>query len=93
MRILCVCTGNTCRSPMLAALLGAALRSSGSGVMVESAGTAAGLGDVLDHRNALAPADVQNRVDLGRCSTHVDRRDGLGPRRDRLFDGRRIEAQ
>ncbi len=42
MRVLCVCTGNTCRSPMLAVLLGAALRSRGVEATVESAGTAAG---------------------------------------------------
>ncbi len=45
MRILCVCTGNTCRSPMLAALLDAALHSRGVGASVESAGTAAGRGE------------------------------------------------
>ncbi len=45
MRILCVCTGNTCRSPMLAALLEAAVRGKGLGVTVESAGTAAGQGE------------------------------------------------
>jgi protein-tyrosine-phosphatase len=45
MRILCVCTGNTCRSPMLAVLLDAALRSKGLGATVESAGTAAVRGD------------------------------------------------
>ena len=45
MRILCVCTGNTCRSPMLAVLLDAALHSTGLNATVESAGTAAGRGD------------------------------------------------
>lgn len=41
MRILCVCTGNTCRSPMLAALLAAALARRGLAAAVESAGLAA----------------------------------------------------
>ena len=44
-RVLCVCTGNTCRSPMLAVLLGAALRRRGVEATVESAGTAAGQGE------------------------------------------------
>jgi tRNAThr (cytosine32-N3)-methyltransferase len=42
MRILCVCSGNTCRSPMLAALLRARL---GARAVVESAGTGAATGD------------------------------------------------
>lgn len=42
MRILVVCTGNTCRSPMAAALLRAALRTAGrEDVSVESAGLSA----------------------------------------------------
>lgn len=41
-RILCVCTGNTCRSPMLMALLAARL---GAGHRVESAGSAAAEGE------------------------------------------------
>lgn len=42
MKILCVCTGNTCRSPMLMALLRAEVeRHNLSDVQVESAGTAA----------------------------------------------------
>lgn len=40
-RLLCVCTGNTCRSPMLAALLVGALRRRGVEAAVESAGTGA----------------------------------------------------
>lgn len=42
MRVLCVCTGNTCRSPMLATLLRAKL---GKAAVVESAGTGAGDGE------------------------------------------------
>lgn len=45
MRILCVCTGNTCRSPMLAVLLDAALHRKGLDATVESAGTAAAPGE------------------------------------------------
>ncbi len=46
MRILCVCTGNTCRSPMLQTLLRAALRNAGQrNVTVESAGTGAAEGE------------------------------------------------
>ena len=42
MLILCVCTGNTCRSPMAAALLKDALDKQGRGdILVESAGLAA----------------------------------------------------
>ncbi len=42
MKVLCVCTGNTCRSPMLMALLRAALKRQGrQDVQVESAGVAA----------------------------------------------------
>lgn len=41
--ILCVCTGNTCRSPMAAALLRQALDKRGrEDILVESAGLAAG---------------------------------------------------
>jgi protein-tyrosine-phosphatase len=41
-RVLIVCTGNTCRSPMAAALLDRALTTLGGGpVVVESAGTGA----------------------------------------------------
>ena len=45
MRILCVCTGNTCRSPMLEVLLADALRRAGVEATVESAGTAAAPGE------------------------------------------------
>ncbi|MCS6969421.1 MAG: low molecular weight protein arginine phosphatase [Planctomycetota bacterium] len=44
-RVLCVCTGNTCRSPMLAALLAAALQRRGIAALVESAGVAAWPGE------------------------------------------------
>ena len=65
MRVLCVCTGNTCRSPMLAALLTEALRRRGSDVTVHSAGTGAAAGDLASD-GALA-AMARRGLDL---STH-----------------------
>ncbi|HAT11137.1 MAG TPA: low molecular weight protein arginine phosphatase [Planctomycetes bacterium] len=62
LRILCVCTGNTCRSPMLAALLGDALQRAGITATVQSAGTAAAPGD---HASAEAVAAMARRgIDL-----------------------------
>lgn len=61
-RILCVCTGNTCRSPMLAALLDDVLRRNGIGAVVESAGTGAFAGDAASH-GALA-AMARRGIDL-----------------------------
>jgi len=40
-RVLLVCTGNTCRSPMAAGLLRQMLENEGARIVVESAGTAA----------------------------------------------------
>ncbi len=45
MMILCVCTGNTCRSPMLATLLRGLVAQRGIEVQVTSAGTGAGDGE------------------------------------------------
>jgi protein-tyrosine phosphatase len=45
LRILCVCTGNTCRSPMAAALFRRDLAAAGVEADVGSAGTAAGPGE------------------------------------------------
>ena len=46
MDVLCVCSGNTCRSPMLQTLLRAELAAAGrTDVIVSSAGTGAGDGD------------------------------------------------
>ena len=61
-RILFVCTGNTCRSPMAAAALRSALGEEGSRVRVESAGTGAWEG----HGASPLAADVAARdgVDL-----------------------------
>jgi protein-tyrosine-phosphatase len=45
-RVLCVCSGNTCRSPMLQTLLRGVLADAKRGdIQVESAGTGAGSGD------------------------------------------------
>ena len=45
-RVLCVCSGNTCRSPMLQTLLRAVLADAKRGdIQIESAGTGAGAGD------------------------------------------------
>jgi protein-tyrosine-phosphatase len=47
MHLLCVCSGNTCRSPMLQTVLRAALATAGrTDVEVRSAGTGAADGDV-----------------------------------------------
>jgi protein-tyrosine-phosphatase len=67
-RFLCVCTGNTCRSPMLAALLGDVLTRNGIQAQVESAGTGAYAGDAASH-GALA-AMARRGIDL---STHRSR--------------------
>lgn len=65
MEVCVVCTGNTCRSPMAEALLGAALKARGArGVRVISAGTSAAAGmraaeDALDAMLELG-LDIQN---------------------------------
>jgi protein-tyrosine-phosphatase len=61
-RILCVCTGNTCRSPMLAALLGDVLRANKLAIEVASAGTGAFDGDPASH-GALA-AMARRGIDI-----------------------------
>jgi len=50
-RVLLVCTGNTCRSPMAAGLLRQMLEAEGARIVVESAGTAA-----WEDQPATAPA-------------------------------------
>ena len=56
-RILLVCTGNTCRSPMLQALLKVKLKSFDKKVEVKSVGISVGEGDKVtqEARNALSP--------------------------------------
>jgi len=68
-RVLLVCTGNTCRSPMAAGLLRQMLESEGARIVVESAGTAA-----WEDQPATAPAvqvAARGGVDL---SGHRSRR-------------------
>jgi protein-tyrosine-phosphatase len=73
-RWLVVCTGNTCRSPLLAALLRQKAAAAGLALTVDSAGTAAADGDsasagtiralarrgiiLNDHRSRPLPADL-----------------------------------
>lgn len=71
MNILCVCTGNTCRSPMLAALLARAFAQRGrADVQVASAGTGAADGEPA---SAGARAAMARRgIDLGgHASRHL----------------------
>jgi len=81
MRVLCVCTGNTCRSPMLAALLRRALDEAGAGGEHEvlSAGVAAGDGDppsahavACMRERGLDIADHRSRNVLGLGVENVD---------------------
>lgn len=71
LRILAVCTGNTCRSPMVAALLGEALRRAGIPAVIDSAGTGANPGDRASHGAQAAMA--RRGIDLsGHRSRPVD---------------------
>jgi protein-tyrosine phosphatase len=79
-RVLVVCTGNTCRSPMAAAALRRALGADGERVVVESAGTAAWEGqpatdptqriaaregvDLAGHRSRLLTREMVRSADL-----------------------------
>ena len=47
------------------------------------------LAGVLDHDQAVASRDRQDRIHVGRLAVEVHRHDRLGPRRDRRFDLRR----
>jgi protein-tyrosine phosphatase len=49
MKVLCVCTGNTCRSPMLMTLLRDVLKKKNISAQVDSAGTGARTGDPASH--------------------------------------------
>jgi len=73
MKILCVCTGNTCRSPMLAAMLRAELaRTHAQGQLtVESAGTAAGDGMPASPEAVACMAELGLDLTTHR-SRHVD---------------------
>lgn len=63
LRVLCVCTGNTCRSPMAAALLQQEADRSGLPVAAESAGLAAFAGDPATEHAVHVMAECG--VDLG----------------------------
>jgi tRNAThr (cytosine32-N3)-methyltransferase len=73
MKILCVCTGNTCRSPMLAALLRAELPRTHPQQTweVESAGTAAGDGMPASPEAVACMAEIGLDIS-GHRSRHVD---------------------
>jgi protein-tyrosine-phosphatase len=73
MKILCVCTGNTCRSPMLAALLRAELSRTHphSQLTVESAGTGAAEGMPASPEAVACMADIGLDIKAHR-SRHVD---------------------
>lgn len=72
-RILVICTGNTCRSPIAAASLAHELRSEGDRVRVESAGTRAEEGwPAAPHMIELA---AKEGIDLGRHRSRALTRD------------------
>lgn len=75
MNVLCVCTGNTCRSPMLMTLLRGLVTQRGiDGVRVESAGTGAGDGEPATPQAVSTMAGFG--LDLrGHRSRHVGRVD------------------
>lgn len=58
LNILCVCSGNTCRSPMLETLLRAVLKKSLPSAIIASAGTSAGIGQ---------PASAGAQTAMMRC--------------------------
>lgn len=72
MQILCVCTGNTCRSPMLMCLLQEELkRAQLSHISVVSAGTAAASGDSASSHARTCMQDLGLSLDAHR-SQRVD---------------------
>lgn len=76
MRILLVCTGNTCRSPMAEVLLRRALESvSAEGVTVSSAGTGAMVGEPASEGSYLVA--LENGLDLAAHRARVVTREML----------------
>jgi protein-tyrosine phosphatase len=74
-RLLCVCSGNTCRSPMLMTLLRAALaRNKIEGVTVESAGAFANRGDAASE-HAITTMKARGIDLLPHRSRPIDRLD------------------
>ena len=54
---------------------------------------AQGLARILDEREAVALAQLEQRVELARIPEDVDADDRLRARRDRSLDGRRVEVE
>ena len=74
MNIICVCTGNTCRSPMAAALLNRALARRGLSLNVRSAGLVAREGEPASDQAIRAMAD--RGLDLTSHRAHtIDEKD------------------
>src|ERR1700720_3677415 len=74
--VLCVCAGNTCRSPMFAEVLKQELAKLGRHISVESAGYLPRAGDGLPAANEWAVGSGETGIDL---SSHRSRRiDGIG---------------
>ena len=74
MQIICVCTGNTCRSPMAAALLNDALKRRGLALNVRSAGLVAQEGAPASEQAVRVMAE--RGLDLSRHRAHtVDEND------------------
>ncbi len=88
-RLLFVCTGNTCRSPMAGALARVMLAKklgcpeselSSHGIEVSSAGTAGGDGRAADHAIAVMrqrKIDLSNHVSAGLTAEMIDRADEI----------------
>lgn len=88
-RILFVCTGNTCRSPMAGALARVMLAKKrgcpeselpSRGIEVSSAGTAGGGGGAADHAVAVMgrrKIDLSNHVSAGLTAEMIDRADEI----------------
>ena len=52
-----------------------------------------GFAGVLDHREIVAPRDLEERVHLGRASERVDHQERAGARRDRRFDPLGVDVE
>ena len=71
-RVLFVCTGNTCRSPMAEALARALARDRGLRHRFGSAGTAAGAGDEASAGAKEAPQALLNGILIKRVALGVE---------------------
>jgi hypothetical protein len=52
-----------------------------------------GLGRVLDHAQAVAPGDREDRVEIGRLAVEMHRQDRPRARRDRRLDPAGIDVE